>query len=134
MKLYELANISDEIEVWDEEIDIKQPVYVYPELTYENKGDEVDLYRMEQWFRNLEVTSSLTYSVCVNVFKEIKENWEHILEKMKNNSSYIGFLEEYGEDATCDEAIAEYVEDVFTILAIGFKKSAGDFCEFMEVE
>ena len=134
MTLLELQNImKDEIEVWDKEIDVPQPFYCYPEMTYSDNDDEHYLFLMEKWLMLLPVDNVSSHGTCcVNVYHEIEAHWEDIFNGMKADEGYDNFVanaERYGWD-DC-EVIADYVEDVFTILAYGYNELAKDFCWFM---
>lgn len=121
--------VKDELEVWDQYVDIKQPVYCYPEETYGE--DEPYLSKMADWFSSLEISNYNKGVVNVDVYHEIEKNWKTILIGMNENGGYTDFLMRWNKDIMDDEAIAEYVEDVFTILACGYEENAKDFCQFM---
>lgn len=133
MYLYELLEVAEnDVEVWDDNVDISTPVYEYSDYTYEDNDEDYYLHKMEEWFRNLEIKTHLTESVFVDVFSEIEKRWEHIVDCMKEKGRYSIFLYTYGDDILDDdEAIADYVQDVFKTLSLGIYGMAKDFCEFM---
>lgn len=126
MKLKDYAKNIEELEVWDENVDIKQPVYVYCDM---NLYDDGDLHILEEWFMNLEVTTIMPHSACVDVFSEISNRWHNIYSRMKTDPSFANFVSEYDEDD--DEGIALFTEDIFTTLAVGFKRMAKNILDYL---
>ena len=127
MKLKELAKVfekgNNELEVWDTNVDISCPVYLYGEHNYEDNEEDHNFYLMENWMNELEVTHAFRESCCVDVYSEIEKNWKQILEMAKDR--YI--LEDD------EESIASYTEDVFTCLSQGYYGFAKDFVRFMNL-
>ena len=121
MKLKEICNEDIELEIWDAQVDIRCPIYLYGEHNYQNNDDERNFYLMENWMNELEVSYYHGDSCCVDVYSEMEKNWATILEKAKDR--YI-----LSDD---DESIAAYTEDVFTCLAQGYYGFANDFVKFM---
>lgn len=125
--------LGGEIEVWDKEIDISYPYYNYDGDNTFGEEDEF-LHAMENWFLSLPVAEKYRENRCsVDVFHVIEEHWDDIVEQMKDDVGYENFLSNWGADINDDEAIAEFVEDVFTCLSQGMYGFAEDFCKFMNL-
>lgn len=123
--------VTGEVEVWDKEIDISYPYYNYDgENTFD---DDKTLVAMENWFLSLPVADRNGNHCSVDVFSAIKDCWKNIVEKMNDDGGYEFFLSNWGEDINDDEAIADYVEDIFTCLSQGLYGFAKDFCKFMDL-
>ena len=126
--------VKGEIEVWDQYVDIGTPYYNFNgENCFGNTDEDHHLFLMENWFLNLEVTTNHDNVCSVDCFTAIKEVWPEIVENMRNDKSYFSFLSSW-EDINDDEAIAEYVEDVFSCLSQGYYNMAKDFCHFLKLE
>lgn len=112
MLLKELAEKkTDELEVWDEEVDVSCPVYLYGGHAYEDSERDHFLYLMEEWFLGLEVTTINDGSCCVNVFEELQKNMP----------------------TADDDEVADCVEDFFTVLSMGVYGYAKRFCSSMNL-
>ena len=135
MTLKEFCKAHDnEIEVWDRVVDIGCPYYNYggDVSPYGDDEKDADLNLMEEWILSLPV-DPISDSVCdVDVFSAVKDNWHDIVAGMTADGGYKHFLNGY-EDIDDDDAIADYVEDVFTCLSQGYYGFAKDFCDFMKL-
>lgn len=127
MKLKELAKKFEqenrELEVWDANVDISCPIYLYGEHCYEDNEEDHNFYLMENWMNELEVSNCFRDSCCVDVYSEIEKNWKSIIEKAKE----VYRLEDNEED------IAAFTEDVFTCLSQGYYNFAKYFVKLMNL-
>lgn len=125
---------NDEIEVWDKEVDIRAPYYVYESFCFDSEDeDDKNLLKIEKWIQSLEVDSVWDGTSCtVNVYAEIEKNWKHIVDCIREHGGYADYFND-DEILDDDEVIAEYTEDVFTTLSQGHYGFARDFCEFMNL-
>lgn len=137
MKLKDLCAINNgELEVIDRDVDISHPYYNYGGLTFDDDMNEHYLILMEKWFQDLDVIS-INESICtINCFEVIKKQWSFIIKRMDNSGKYSYFISSYGGYEYIindDEAIADYVEDIFICLSQGFYSFARDFCYFLDL-
>lgn len=132
MKLKDYCAVRFETEVWDEQVDVYPPVYVYEDRYYDDTEEDHFLFLLEDWFLNLEVTTAHDDVCCVDVFSAIKQNWRRIVKMMKKTDGYERFLSSYGDDIyDDDDAIASIADDVFKTLSQGYYGCAEDFCRFL---
>lgn len=131
MKLKEFIELhkNDEIEVWDTEVDIPIPFYLYGEHTFKNGvneygGDERGLYELENILFDLEVENVYKDTCTINVFNIAKKNWKKLY-KLYTDLPY----EEVEDD---DEAIALCVEDVFKTISQGYYELGEDFAKALK--
>ena len=108
MKLKDFIRLhkNDEIEVWDEVVDIANPYYVEGDYAFDDE-DDMNLRKMEQWIQELEITKIRGTTVMVNVYSKVKEKFT-----------------DDDDDIVCD-----YVEDIFTTLSQGYYGFAKMFCD-----
>lgn len=121
MKLKDFIRLhkDDEVEVWDKQIDIRCPYYAYGDYSYGDSEDEDDLWKIENWLWDLEVSNVHGSSCCVDVFSQ-----------MENNISL--FKDMYYEDDE-EELVCLATEDVFTTLSQGFYGFANQFVTRMKL-
>lgn len=117
-----------EVEVWDKYIDIANPYYNQDGFCYAYTEDEYFLFWLERWILSLPAEEIRNKVVSVDVFSFVRERWDSIVEKMKQDNDYDSFLERWGDDIDDDEAVAEYVEDIFTTLSQGYEDMAHSIC------
>lgn len=117
-----------EIEVWDENVDIANPYYNYNEYCYHYAKDEYFLFWLERWILSLPVKEIRDRVVSVDVFSFIEKRWETIVGKMKEDKDYDSFLSRYPDILEDGDAIADYVEDIFTTLSQGYEEMAHSMC------
>lgn len=139
MLLKELVAVCDELEVWDNDVDIAHPVYFYKEKTWD-ANEYLYLSLLEDWFLNIEVTSAPpadeTYFItncCIQCFREVYDYLERETDKC-NLVLLDMFAEHYGDNIDDDETIAMFVEDIFTVLSQGYYKLAEDFCLLLGIK
>ena len=118
----------EEYEVWDNDVDIRCPVYEDVEMTYKDNEKEHNLYLMENWFLDLDVDTVSQSTVWVKCYDAIEWDWEPIYHKLEEKGYNVS------DDCFDDEYIASYVEDIFTCLSQGYYSFAKDFVEIMNLE
>lgn len=117
----------EEYEVWDNDVDIRYPVYEDVEMTYKDNEEEHNLYLMENWFLDLDVDTVSQSTVWVKCYDAIDCNWESIYHKLEEKG--------YNVTSDCDEEYeCSYIEDIFTCLSQGYYSFAKDFVEIMNLE
>ena len=139
MLLKELVPFCDELEVWDNDVDIANPVYFYKEKTWD-ANEYLYLSLLEDWFLNIEVTSAppvdkaYEFTTCaIQCFRDVYDYLQKEAEK-SNLVVLDMFAEHYGDNIDDDETVAMFVEDIFTVLSQGYYKLAKDFCAILGIK
>lgn len=139
MLLKELVPFCDELEVWDNDVDIANPVYFYKEKSWDGCDDKF-ISMLEDWLLNIEVTSappvdkSYEFTTCaIQCFREVYDYLHREADKC-NLVLLDMFAEHYGGNINDDETVAMFVEDIFTVLSQGYYKLAKDFCEILGIK
>lgn len=105
-----------EVEVWDSQVDVATPIYLWGEHIYKNNEDEHYLYELENIIFDLKIEKEYKDVCTINVFDLIKKHWKKL---------YTLYTDlPYEEVENDDEAIALCVEDVFTTISQGYDELA----------
>lgn len=114
---------NDEIEVWDSEVDIPIPFYLYGENTYRDNEDEHYLFQLENILLGLEVSNCHKETCCIDVFSLVKKNWKKLY-KLYTDLPF--------EEVNDDESIADCVEDVFKVMSQGYYELGKKFAKALK--
>ena len=133
MLLKDLINASNEVEVWDDAVDIANPVYFIDGEQTWDECEEHHLFLLEKWLLGLEVTHVNRDSCCVNCFETVKKRLEDCY-KANDFETLATFQEMYDEDFTDDDEIALFVEDIFTCLSQGYHNLSKRFCMLLGIK
>lgn len=128
--------INGELEVWDADVDIANPYYLYDgEMTWKDNEDEHYLYLLEDWLLGLNIDESslvmdATYgfSCCVTCYHELDLLWERMMCRNKELNLFA-----FDSDDE-DDMKADLTEDLFTCLSQGYYGLAKRFCLLLELD
>lgn len=110
---------NDEVEVWDDNVDISCPYYAWGEPCFKDTETDHYLHVLEKWLLGLKVKDCRESTCWVDVYSFVEKNWETLSM----------FYASEDEDGMCD-----CTEDVFTTLSQGVYGFAKMFVKAMRLE